>query len=119
MKPYELITNQIASLADWRGQLIARVRKLILDAAPGITEEWKWGTPTWTQNGLVVSVGPFKDHVGINFHKGAQLADPKGLFNGGLTTKTSRSINLKKDDSLNASAFQDLVRAAVAHNAAG
>jgi hypothetical protein len=112
----QLITNQIAELGDWRGQLLARLRKIILDAASDLTEEWKWGTAVWTNKGLVCSAGAFKDHVKINFFKGAFLKDPKRLFNAGLDAKTTRAIDFWKDDKIDESALKSLIRAAVAYN---
>jgi hypothetical protein len=115
-KASQLITNQIAELGDWRGQLLARLRKIILDAAPDLTEEWKWGTAVWTNNGLVCSAGAFKDHVKINFFKGASLKDPKHLFNAGLDAKITRAIDFWEDDKVDESALKSLIRAAVAYN---
>jgi len=117
--PLQLITNQIAELADWRGKLLARLRKLILEAAPDITEEWKWGTAVWSHKGLVCSAGAFKDHVKLNFFKGASLKDPKGLFNAGLDAKATRAIDFSEGDDIDASALKELIRAAVAHNMSG
>lgn len=114
--PSQLITNQIVELADWRGQMLARLRKLILEAAPDLTEEWKWGTAVWSHNGNVVAVGAFKDHLKINFFKGASLKDPKGLFNSGLEAKTTRTIDLHEGDKINEAALKELIRVAVAHN---
>jgi hypothetical protein len=119
MSPSQLIINHIAELADWRGQMLARLRKLILEADPDITEEWKWGTPVWSHKGNVVAIGAFKDHVKLNFFKGASLNDPHGLFNAGLEAKASRAIDLHESDDINEAALQDLVRAAVAHNVSG
>ena len=119
LTPAQLITNQIAELADWRGKLLARLRKLILETAPGITEEWKWGTPVWSHKGNVVAVGAFKDHLKINFFKGASLPDPHGLFNAGLDAKATRAIDLHEGDKINEPALKELVRAAVALNTAG
>ena len=116
LKPSQLITNQIAELGDWRGRMLARLRKLILEAVPDITEEWKWNTGVWTHNGLVCSAGSFKDHVKINFFKGASLQDPKGLFNAGLDAKTTRAIDFNEGDEIDASALKDLVRGAVVLN---
>jgi hypothetical protein len=76
----QLITDMIADLSDWRGKVLARLRKMILDAAPDLSEEWKWSTAVWTSNGLVCSAGAFRDHVKLNFFKGASLKDPKRLF---------------------------------------
>ena len=116
LNPSDLITNQIAELEDWRGKLYARLRKLVLEASPGITEEWKWGTAVWTHKGLVCSDGVFKDHVKLNFFKGASLKDPKGLFNAGLDAKSTRAIDFGESDEIAASDLKDLIRAAVAHN---
>ena len=113
------ITKMISELGDWRGKLIAHLRKVVLAAAPGITEEWKWGTPVWVQNGLVCAAGAFKDHVKLNFFKGASLADPKKLFSSGLEAKASRAIDFAKGDKPNEPAIKELVRAAVALNMGG
>lgn len=113
----EQISKHIAELADWRGKLLARLRKVILAAAPGLTEEWKWGTPVWTHKGNVVAVGAFKDHLKINFFKGASLPDPHGLFNAGLDAKATRAIDLHEGDKINEAALKELIRAAVALNA--
>lgn len=117
MNASERIDEQIAALSDWRGATLARLRELILEAAPGVVEEWKWNSPTWSHSGLRVSVGAFKKHVGVNFFQGASLEDPHGLFNSGLGAKNSRSINIYEGDEIDESAFQALVRAAVAYNA--
>ena len=117
--PSQLITNQIAELADWRGKMLARLRKLILEAAPDITEEWKWDTAVWSHKGNVVAIGAFKDHVKINFFKGASLEDPKGLFNAGLEAKATRAIDLFEADKINEPALKKLIRAAVDYNLSG
>ena len=114
--PSELINNQIAELGDWRGKMLARLRKAILEAAPEITEEWKWGTAVWTQEGLICSAGAFKDHVKLNFFKGASLNDPKGLFNAGLEAKSTRALDLREGDEIAVSDLKHLIRAAVVHN---
>ena len=116
LAPSQLITNQIAELADWRGKMLAQLRKWIIEAAPGITEEWKWGTPVWSQKGNVVAAGAFKDHVKLNFFKGASLADPQGLFNAGLDAKATRAIDFSQGDEIQEAALKDLIRAAVAYN---
>jgi hypothetical protein len=118
MKPAELIDEQIAGLPDWRGQLYARLRKLIHETDPNLAEEWKWNTAVWAYNGMVCAVGAFKDHIKVNFFKGASLPDPSGLFNSGLEAKTSRSIDLYEGDVIDEPALQDLIRAAVAYNRA-
>jgi hypothetical protein len=112
----QLISSQIDGLGDWRGRLLAQLRQLILDAAPGMTEEWKWDTGVWTNQGMVCSAGVFKDHVKLNFFKGAALQDPQGLFNAGLEAKNSRAIDFNEGDGLNAPALTDLIRAGVAYN---
>jgi hypothetical protein len=114
--PFQLISNQIAELADWRGETLARLRKLVHKAAPDITEEWKWGTAVWSQNGLVCGANAFKDHVKLNFFEGASLKDPKGLFNSGVDAKTTRAIDFNEDDDIDEPALKELVHAAVAHN---
>jgi len=113
------IVDHIAELTDWRGKMLARLRNLILEAAPELTEEWKWETPVWSYHGNVVAAGAFKDHLKLNFFKGASLKDPKKIFNAGLEAKTSRGIDIKEGSSIDESALQELVRAAVALNASG
>jgi hypothetical protein len=112
----QLITNQIAELNDWRGAMLAQLRKLIHEADPELTEEWKWNTAVWTRNGLICAAGAFKDHVKVNFFKGASLKDPKHLFNAGLEAKATRAIDFSEGANLNATALKDLIRAAVAYN---
>jgi hypothetical protein len=114
-----LITKHIDGLGDWRGAMLARLRKIILEASPELTEEWKWGSPVWAHEGLVCSVGAFKDHVKVNFFKGASLKDPKRLFNAGLDAKAMRAIDLHEGDKIDAPGLKGLVRAAVALNAGG
>ncbi len=113
------ITRQISGLADWRGEMMGKLRTLILEAAPDITEEWKWDTAVWSHKGNVVAASAFKDHVKLNFFKGAFLKDPRGLFNAGLEAKATRSIDFSEGDKIQASALQELVRAAVAYNLSG
>jgi hypothetical protein len=110
------ITDQIAALADWRGAMLVRLRQLILDADPTLVEEWKWDTPVWSRQGNVVAAGVFKDHVKLNFFKGAALPDPHGLFNAGLEAKATRAIDIHAGDTLDEAALRDLIRAAVAQN---
>jgi hypothetical protein len=110
------IDHHIAGLADWRGELMARLRKTITSADPGLQEEWKWETPVFVANGNVVALGAFNDAVKVNFFKGASLPDPHHLFNGGLEAKASRSIDLGKGAKVNDAALKDLVRVAVTAN---
>ena len=116
LTPSQLITKQIAGLADWRGDMLARLRTLIHEAAPDIVEGWKWDTAVWSQNGDVVSAAAFKDHLKLNFFKGASLADPQGLFNAGLEAKASRAIDFKEGDQIQEAALKELIRSAVAYN---
>ncbi len=119
LTPSQFITNQIAELADWRGPVMARLRTLILDAAPTIAEDWKWGTAVYVSQGNAAALSAFKDHVKINFFQGAALSDPHGLFNAGLDAKAMRSIDLFEGNTIDESALTELIRAAVAHNATG
>jgi len=116
MNPSERIDKHIAELADWRGQLVARLRKLILEADPDITEEWKWETAVWSHRGLVCAVGAFKETVKMNFFQGAFLEDPQKLFNAGLNAKKTRAIDFREGTFVDESALKELIRAAVAHN---
>lgn len=115
--PSQTITNYIAALSDWRGTLMLRLRQLILDASPVLVEEWKWETPVWSHQGNVVAAGVFKDHVKLNFFKGATLPDPNGLFNAGLDAKATRAIDFYEGHPINETALQEMIRAAVAQNA--
>ena len=116
-KASQRITNMIAELGDWRGKLLARLRTLILEAAD-LTEEWKWNTAVWSNNGMICAAGAFKDHVKLNFFKGASLNDPKRLFNAGLDAKATRAIDFTESDKIDEPALKALVRAAVAYNSA-
>ena len=117
LTPSRRITERIEQLPDWRGKVLARLRKLVLEAAPGITEDWKWDTPVWSHNGPVCAAGAFKAHVKLNFFKGASLKDPKRLFNARLEAKATRAIDFHQADPIDAAALKDLIRAAVALNA--
>ena len=119
LTPSQQIDNFIKELADWRGKMIARFRKTVLKAAPELTEEWKWGVPVWSYNGNVVAGGVFKDHVKLNFFKGASLKDPKKLFNAGLDAKATRAIDFAENSTFDEDALRDLVLEAVVLNAAG
>ncbi len=116
LNPSERIDLHIAELADWRGQMIVRLRKLIHEADPDITEEWKWETPVWSHQGLVCSAGTFKKAVKMNFFQGASLEDLQKLFNAGLDAKKTRAIDFHEGDAIDESALKDLIRAAVAYN---
>jgi hypothetical protein len=113
------IDEFINELTDWRGKWIAYFRDLVLKTAPEVTEEWKWGVPVWAYKGNVVASGVFKDHVKLNFFKGASLKDPKGLFNAGLDAKATRAIDISENDDIDEFALKELVRAAVDFNGSG
>ncbi|MGI8927296.1 MAG: DUF1801 domain-containing protein [Tepidiformaceae bacterium] len=119
MNAAELIDKHINDLGDWRGQMVADLRKIIHEADPDITEEWKWGTGVWARNGMLCAIGAFSDHVKVNFFKGASLDDPQGLFNAGLEAKTTRAIDFFEGDPINEPALQELIRAAAARAAGG
>lgn len=116
MNASEQIDAAIAELGDWRGELYARLRQVIGAASAELVEDWKWSSPVWIYNGNVCALGTFKDHVKINFFKGAVLPDPDKLFNAGLEAKLSRGIDFYQGDEVNESAIQALVRVAVAAN---
>src|SRR4029450_10736261 len=112
-----LISKRIAELKDWRGQTLAKVRELIHEADPEIVEEWKWmGTPVWSHGGLVCTGETYKTVVKMTFAQGAQLKDPAGLFNSSLDGNVRRAIDIHEGEEVDASAFQALVRPAVALN---
>jgi hypothetical protein len=120
MKPSELIDRQIADLADWRGKMLADLRKIIHDADPEIIEEWKWmGSPCWSHDGLIVVANAHKDKVKLTFAWGASLPDPAKLFNAGLAGNRWRAIDLYEGDRIDERALKNVIRAAVAHNRAG
>ncbi len=112
-----LITMKIAELGDWRGDVLRRVRKLINQADPGITEEWKWrGTPVWAHDGGVCTGESYKAVVKLTFFHGAALRDPAGLFNSSLEGNVRRAIDIREGDEIDEAAFKDLIRAAVSLN---
>src|SRR6476646_9682501 len=113
------ITKRIEELGDWRGETLARIRKLIHDADPEIEEEWKWmGTPVWSHDGGVCTGESYKQVVKLTFFRGASLKDPKKLFNSSLEGNTRRAIDLREGEKINEAAFKQLIRAAVAANSA-
>lgn len=119
LTPSQEIDKQIKELGnDWRGKTLARMRKLILSASSDLSEDWKWGTAVFVSKGNVVAAGIFKDHVKLNFFKGASLKDPKKLFNAGLEAKGSRGIDLTENSKIDETALKELIREAVALNSA-
>ena len=117
MTPSERIDELIAGIADWRGKTFARVRKIILAAAPDITEEWKWmGSPVWSRDGIIAVANAHKDKVKLTFDYGARLPDPEKLFNAGLEGNQRRAIDFFEGDKVNERALKNLVRAAIDFN---
>ena len=110
------IDKQISSLKDWRGEEMSKIRRVIHSADPKIVEEWKWNTGVWTHDGMVLSLGAFKDHVKVNFFKGAALKDPHKIFNAGLDAKETRGIDIHRGDKVDEIALKELIQAAVAFN---
>jgi hypothetical protein len=115
--PAQLIDARIKELADWRGDVLACIRKLIKQADPDVVEEWKWrGVPTWYHDGMLCTGETYKDKVKVTFAKGASLDDPTGLFNSSLDGNTRRAIDFGEEDAVDEQAFTALIRAAVALN---
>lgn len=121
----ERIDERIAELGDWRGETLARMRKVIKEADPDVVEEVKWvkptnpGTPTWSHDGIICTGETYKSVVKLTFAKGASLADPAKLFNSSLEGNTRRAIDIHEGEKVDAGAFKALIRAAVALNASG
>lgn len=115
----QLISARIAQLGDWRGEVLRHVRRLIKEADPGITEEWKWSNPVWSRNGIVCTGESYKNTVKLTFAKGASLSDPAALFNSSLLGNVRRAIDIHQGDAMDESAFKDLIRAAVSRNLSG
>jgi len=117
MDASERIDQLIAETPDWRGQTLARLRKAILAADPGIVEDWKWmGSPVWSRDGMIAVGNAHKDKVKLTFSHGASLPDPAGLFNNGFGGKVWRAIDVGEGDKIDEQALTDLVRAAIAFN---
>ena len=113
-----LISKRIAELADWRGETLARMRKLIHVAVPDVVEEWKWmGTPVWSRDGIICTGETYKKAVKLTFAKGASIKDPKRLFNSSLEGNVRRAIDIHEGEKIDAPAFKALVREAIAANA--
>ncbi len=112
-----LIDQRICDLGGWRGETLAHMRGLILQADPGMTEEWKWmGTPVWSHHGIVCTGEAYTKVVKHTFARGASLPDPSGLFNSSLEGNTRRAIDIHEGEKIDAAAFKALVRAAVTLN---
>jgi hypothetical protein len=112
----DLISEKVADLGDWRGKALARMRKLILEADAGVVEEWKWGGPVWSHDGIICTGETYKDKVKLTFAKGASLADPKSLFNSSLDGNTRRALDIHEGVTIDAAAFKALIKSAVKLN---
>ena len=115
--PSQLIDARIQELGDWRGDMLSRLRALIKQAAPAVVEEWKWrGVPVWYHNGMICTGETYKSVVKVTFFKGAQMKDPKKLFNSSLAGNARRAIDFHEGDKVNEAAFKALIREAVILN---
>jgi hypothetical protein len=115
--PSQLIDARIAELADWRGEMLGRLRGLIKEADPEVVEEWKWrGVPVWSHDGLICTGETYKNVVKMTFAKGAALSDRSGLFNASLDGNTRRAIDFREGETIDEEALKGLVRAAVTLN---
>jgi hypothetical protein len=119
------IDTKIASLNDWRGAAMARVRRLIKEADADVSEGVKWrkpsnplGVPTWEHAGIICTGETYKDKIKLTFARGASLEDPSGLFNSSLTGGTRRAIDIPEGSDLDEAAFKALVREAIVANIA-
>lgn len=121
----EEVDAKIAELADWRGETLSRLRQLIREADPAVTEAIKWrkptnpsGVPVWEHDGLICTGETYKDKVKLTFAQGASIDDPSKLFNSSLDAGTRRAIDIREAETVDAEAFKDLIRAAVTLNGA-
>ncbi|MBV7548050.1 DUF1801 domain-containing protein [Pseudomonas sp. PDM26] len=112
-----LIDERIRELADWRGETLAHVRKIIRQADPEVIEEWKWrGVPVWSHAGIICTGETYKQVVKMTFAKGASLDDPSKLFNASLEGNTRRAIDIREGERIDEAALKALIQAAVALN---
>ena len=115
--PSELIDARIKELADWRGEMLSKLRSLVKESDPEVVEEWKWrGVPVWYDNGMICTGETYKNVVKMTFAKGAALEDPSGLFNSSLEGNTRRAIDFHENDTIDEEAFKTLIRQAVKLN---
>ena len=114
-----LIDGRIKELGDWRGETLARVRELIKQALPDVTEDWKWrGVPVWYSDGMICTGETYKSVVKLTFANGAELDDPSGLFNSSLEGNVRRAIDISEGEKIKAAAFKALIKSAAKRNAA-
>jgi hypothetical protein len=117
LKPSEQIDRHIAGIPDWRGSVLATIRRIMREADPAVTEDWKWmGTPVWYCDGMVSLANPHRGKVKWTFAKGAHFADADHLFNAGLGGAVWRAIDIFEKDRLNEAALRRLVKTAIAYN---
>jgi len=116
ISPSELIDARIEELNDWRGKMLARLRAVVQEADSEVVEEWKWGLPVWSHDGLICTGETYKNVVKMTFARGAALKDPSGLFNSSLEGNTRRAIDFREGEKIDEKALKTLVRAAVALN---
>ena len=114
--PSKLIDARIKELGDWRGKTLAKLRALIKAADPNVVEEWKWGVPVWSHDGIICTGESYKKAVKLTFAKGASVKDPAKLFNSSLDGNTRRAIDIREGETVDARAFKSLVKAAVTLN---
>ena len=117
--PSRLIDARIKELDDWRGKTLARIRTLIKEADPEVVEEWKWGVPVWSHQGLICTGESYKKVVKMTFARGAALEDPSGLFNSSLEGNTRRAIDVHEGEKIDEKALKTLIRSAVKLNKYG
>ena len=111
-----LIDQRIRDLGGWRGETLARMRALVLEADPEMTEEWKWGGPVWSHHGIVCTGETYTKVVKLTFARGAKVPDPSQFFNSSLEGNIRRAIDIREGEKVDATAFKALVKAAVAQN---
>ena len=115
--PARMIDERIKELGDWRGKMLSQLRTLIKQADPEVVEEWKWGVPVWSHDGLICTGETYKNAVKMTFAKGAALEDPSGLFNSSLDGNTRRAVDFHEGAKIDEKALKALIRAAVRLNA--
>jgi hypothetical protein len=112
----QMIDQRIKELADWRGEMLARLRAVIKQADPDVVEEWKWAVPVWSHDGLICTGEAYKNAVKMTFARGAALEDPSGLFNSSLEGNTRRAIDFRQGEKIDEKALKALIRSAVKLN---
>ena len=114
--PSQMIDERIRDLGDWRGRMLAQIRKLIKQADPDVVEDFKWAVPVWSHDGLICTGETYKSVVKMTFANGAALEDPSGLFNSSLEGNTRRAIDFREGEKIDEKALKALIREAVKRN---